>query len=346
MLVRLWNTPPDVFRRVLADASVYRGLEGRSTAQQLAANFPPAVKSLAFSSHAALVRYLRQAPNTSLSVAQIQWHGPWLSRWCGRDTDLFFVFVKYFHVLLCDFMPHDTPKANRVFGPGVLSVHGQLLVVLEDTLYRQSASHMPESPFATSSVTFDDFMGGPDATASALPLGAANCHRSMAENRLIILLRDFLSESSQESPEARRVYATSFVSILKTAARKTSLFDHNACFLLCDFVEEALPIINRYCEKSQDDIFDWPFWMDVCKQMTRSENSLTEVRVLAFVFCIWKIWTSDPDRHRDLCMQFLLHEDYFYRYFSHWSPMVRAYFHRLLCWRVARLQTEPLAVES
>jgi hypothetical protein len=45
-------------------------------------------------------------------------------------------------------------------------------------------------------------------------------------------------------------------------------------------------------------------------------------------------------------MQFLLHEDHFYRYFSHWSPMVRAYFHRLLCWRVARLNADPLPVES
>lgn len=346
MLVRLWNTPPDILRRVLAESGVYRGLEARSAAKELALSFPPAVRTLAFSSHASLVRYLRQPPDMPLSASQIPWHGPWLSRWCGRDTDLFFVFVKYFHTLFSEFIPRDIEKSKRIFAPGILPVHGQLLVVLEDTLYKQSGPQMPENPHAVSSITFDDFMEGPDASVSALPLGSANCHRSMAENRLIILLRDFLSESSQEPTEARRLYAESFTSIMKAAARKTSLFDHNACFVLCDFIEEAITIITRYCQSIKEDLFDWKFWLDVCKQMTRSHNALTEVRVFAFIYCVWTTWTSNEERKRDLCLGFLLHEDYFYHYFSHWSPMVRAYFHRLLCWRVARYNSDPSPTDS
>ncbi|KAL1968364.1 hypothetical protein VTN77DRAFT_1893 [Rasamsonia byssochlamydoides] len=346
MLVRLWNTPSDILRRVLAESGVYRGLEGRSAAQELALRFPPAVRPLAFSSHAALVRYLRQKPDMPLSTAQIPWHGPWLSRWCGRDTDLFFVFVKYFHTLFSEYIPQDTEKSKRILAPGILPVHGQLLVVLEDTLYRQSGLPIPENPHAVNSITFDDFMEGPDTSVSALPLGSANCHRSMAENRLIMLLRDILSESSQEPAEARRLYAESFTSILKAAARRTSLFDHNACFVLCDFIEEALTIITRYCQSIQTELFDWKFWLDVCKQMTRSHNSLTDVRVFAFIYCVWTTWTSNEERKRDLCLGFLLHEDFFYRYFSHWSPMVRAYFHRLLCWRVARFNSDPSPTDS
>ncbi|KAH8694920.1 hypothetical protein BGW36DRAFT_298792 [Talaromyces proteolyticus] len=346
MLVRLWNTPSDVYRRILADPSVHKGLGGRSIAHDIAMAFPLPVRPLSFFSHTTAIRHLRQPPNLPLSAVQIQWHGPWVSRWCGRESDLFFVFIKHFHVLHCDFLSTKTQKSQRIFAPGMVSVQGQLLVVLEDTLYRQSSPQMPENAFATSSVTFDDLMEAPDTAMSTLPLGAANRHRSMAENRLIILLRDLFTDPSQESTQARRIYADSFMRTLKTAARRTSLFDHNACFVLCDFVEEAAPLINQYCRKIKEDIFDWPFWMDVCKQMARSQNSLTEVRLFAFVFSLWKTWTSDSQRHRDLCEQFLLNDNYFYHYFSHWSPMVRSYFHRLLCWRVARFNEDPSSVDS
>lgn len=347
MLVRLWNIPADIFRRIFTDPSNHKGLGVRSIAQDLAMCFPLPVRSLTFASHAAVVRYFRQPPNLPLSAVQIQWHGPWVSRWCGRDSDLFFVFVKNFHILHCHFLSAKTEYSQRIFTPGMPLVQAQLLVVLEDTIYRQSSSQVPENSFSASSVTFDDLMAGPDAAMSALPMGGgANCQRSMAENRLIILLRDLLSDPSRNLEQARRSYADSFMRTLKSAARRISLFDHNSCFILCDFVEEAAPLVNRYSRKIMEDVFDWPFWTDVCKQMTRSSNSLTEVRLFAFIFSIWKTWTSDPKRHRELCELFLLNDEYFYRYFSHWSPMVRAYFHRLLCWRVARFNEYATPVDS
>jgi Protein of unknown function (DUF1765) len=346
MLVRLWNTPSDSFRRLLADPSVYRGLGSRTITHNLAAKFPLPVRSLAFFSHISLSRYLRQPPILPLSAVQIPWHGPWISRWCGRDSDLFFIFVKYFHMLSCDFLPRETENSCHIFAPGMLSVQGHLLMVLEDTFYRQSSPQAPDSSFGASSVTFDDFIEGPNAGMSTLSLGMANCHRSMAENRLIILLQDFVSDSSPELSQVRRMYVDSFMRVLKTASRKTSLFNHSACFVLCDFVEEAAPLVNRYCRKIKEDIFEWPFWMDVCKQLTRSHNSMTEVRLFAFLFAMWKQWTSNTARYHELCTQFLLHDDYFYTYFSHWNPMVRSYFHRLLCWRLARFNTDPTPVDG
>ncbi|KAL1868369.1 hypothetical protein Plec18167_008294 [Paecilomyces lecythidis] len=346
VLVRLWNTPSDVLRRVLAESAVYRGLDTRTVAGDLASCFPPAIRTLSFSGHAAMVRYLRQKPSVPLSASRIPWNGPWISRWSGRDTDLFFVFVKYFHVLFSEFAPGNLEKDKRILAPGILSVHGQLLVVLEDTLYKQSIPQMSENPHTVGSVTFDDFMEGPDASVSAMPLGVANCHRSMAENRLIILLRDLLSESSAEPFGARQLYAESFCGIMKAAARKVSRFDHNACFVLCDFLEEVGSIFVRYSQIIHTELFDWEFWLDVCRQMMKSHNSLTEVRVFAFFFCIWNTLTSCEERKGDLCHGILLNEHYFYHYFNHWSPMVRSYFHRLICWRVARYNGEPSPMDS
>ncbi|RDW86363.1 DUF1765 domain-containing protein [Aspergillus mulundensis] len=346
MLVRLWNIPANIYRRVYAESHVDKSTGLRATAQELTSNFPPGLRSLSFHAHTALVRYLRQKPEVPLNINQIKWQSPWVSRWCGRDTDLFYVFVKYIHLLYADSIPSYIEKSARILSPGLLPIHAQILVVLEDTLYKQSQNQAPESSHNTAAITFDDFIEGAEGSASALPLGTANSHRSMAENRLIILLRDYLSDSSLEPHHARLFYAESFCMIMKTTAQRTSLFDHNACFLLCDFVEEAIPIIARYSRSIEMDLFDWKFWLEACRQMMQSHNSLTEVRVFSFLFCIWGTWTASEERKADLCLGFLLDEPLFYHYFSHWSPMVRAYFHRLLCWRLGRFNGDPSPLDS
>lgn len=346
ILIRLWNTPATIYRWIFAESSVDRSSTSCSFTQDLALSFPMALRSLSFHSHASLARYLRQKPDVPLYTSEIPWHSPWVSRWCGRDTDLFFVFVKFVHILYADSIPREIDKKKRILAPGLLPIHAQLLVVLEDTLYKQSIAQAHDNSHTAAAITFDDFIEGADASVSALPLGAANSHRSMAENRLIILLRDFLSESSVEPNRARLLYAESFSAIMKIAAQKTSLYDQSACHLLCDFMEEVIPIISKYSQSVEMMLFDWPFWLHVCRQMMQSHNSLTEVRVFSFLFSMWNTWVASEDRKADLCFGFLLHESWFYHYFNHWSPMVRSYFHRLLCWRVARLKDEPSPVDS
>ena len=347
ILVRLWCTPPTTFRRILSDSADQRTGNLRAETQDLASCFPPALRPLAFHSQAPLLRYLRQKPDTPLNISHINWNRPWITRWAGRDTDLFFVFVKYVHILYSEYIPSETEKAKRILAPGLLLVHAQLLLVLEDTLYKQSTPQATENPHSTAAITFDDFIESPDASASSQHLrSGSNSHRSMAENRLIILLRDLLSESSVEPNRARLLFAESFCAIIKAAAQKTSLFDHNACFLLCDFLEEVIPIITRYGQSIETELFDWNFWLVVCRQMMQSHNSLTEVRVFSFLFCIWGTWVATEERKASLCLDFLLHEPTFYHYFNHWSPMVRAYFQRLLCWRVGRFNTDPSSLDS
>lgn len=346
ILVRLWNTPASSYQRVFVESCVDRSSSMRSFTQDMATGFPLALQSLSFHSHIPLVRYLRQKPDVPVDTNQIPWHSPWVSRWCGRDTDLFFVFVKFVHILYADSMPRGVDKEKRILAPGFLPIHAQLLVVLENTLHKQAGPQMVDNSHSTAATTFDDFIEGADATVSALPLGAANSHRSMAENRLIILLRDFLSESSVEPNRARLLYAESFCGVIKTAVQRISLYNHNACFLLCDFMEEVIPIITKYSQSIEMVLFDWSFLLEMCRQMMQSHNSLTEVRVFSFIFCMWNTWVASEERKADLCLNFLLHESWFYHYFNHWSSMVRSYFHRLLCWRMARLNDEPSPLDS
>ncbi|OJD21166.1 hypothetical protein ACJ73_07496 [Blastomyces percursus] len=347
ILVRLWNASPDTLRRVLIGFKVDRSVKANlETSDYISSYFPVALRSLCFRSHASIVRCLRQKTPPPIGATNINWSGPWVSRWSGRDTDLFFVFAKHFHILVAGILPLGCERSKYVFVPGLLSVHAQIMTVLEHTVNKQStASAVDNNIHAPTSTTFEDFIDGTDASASAIPLGTANSLRVMSENRLILLLKDIVTDRSLDL-SIKQMFVENFCAILKVATKKISLFDHNGCFVLFDFVEELVSVIPPYCESTQQpDLLDWNFWLDVCKQMMESNNSLIEVRAFSFIYAAWDEINRVDELREALCVGILLHETYFYRYFNHWSPMVRAYFHRLLCWRLARCEGKPSALD-
>jgi len=210
-------------------------------------------------------------------------------------------------------------------------LQAQILTTLDATIHRQPPTEPPP-------MTFDDVLAGADASATALSLPSNNSARLMAENRLIMLLRDFVSHRPSDYDTARLTFAEAFSKMIQAGARRTSMYDHNACFVLCDFLEEALAIYMRFhsSHSLESDFIDWPFWMSVCKKILESQNSMSEIRLFAFFFGAWNAITSDERRKEILCFEWLLTEETFDKYFNHWCPMVRAYYMRLLCWRLCR----------
>jgi len=132
------------------------------------------------------------------------------------------------------------------------------------------------------------------------------------------------------------------------AAKKTSIYDHDACFVLCDFVEEVLPIYMRYHNSNtfQIDYVDWLFWLDACQKMMESNNSMTEIRLLSFIYTTWNMLTAIDARKEVACLEWLLSPTTFSKFFMHWSPMVRAYYMRLLLWRICRFEGTATQLET
>ncbi len=337
ILVRLWATPSRTLKRILIENNLQIDTRLDAVADRMCTAFPSCLHSLSFKSLRPMLIHLRSRPHLPIATAYIPWHGPWTDRWAGKDTDLFYVFTKFYIDLACRFLPQDSSTAERVASPGWLLVQAQILSVLDATMQR--VNNHPTIEQSGPSVTFDEMLGEADATATVLQHPASGAARSMAENRLILLLRDCLSGSGIMAEKAQSVFADSFSSILKAAARKTSVFDHNACFALCDFLEEAFSILARYQQAlgATKALIDWSFWLDVCKHMLQSQNSMTEVRLYSFLYVMWPTITSDVGRKREVCIEWLLTEKTFLEQFNHWCPMVRAFYMRLLIWRVARV---------
>ncbi|KAF1841943.1 DUF1765-domain-containing protein [Cucurbitaria berberidis CBS 394.84] len=339
ILVRLWNPSLDMMKRVMEESGVSKLDTLDAVSDRIVASFPPMLHSLKFHSLTKLVRQLRKPASPPLAVANLDWYGTWNKRWSGAESDLFYVFVKHYHIIVTDFLPVEPSNAERVCVPGLVAVHAQLLVNLDATINRHAAPPQTDDQGSTvAPITFDDVLGDTDASASAVAIPHANATRQMQENRLIMLIRDFLSERNAHLHTARRIFADSFARLLQAQARKISIYDSNACYTLCDFLEEAFAIMVRYEQNDTDQhsIMDWTFWLSVCKSMAASQNTATEIKLYAFLYSIWSILCLDAQRKTSLCLNFLLEPEFFESRFNHWCPMVRSYFMRLLCWRVAR----------
>ncbi|KAL9081034.1 MAG: hypothetical protein Q9157_000350 [Trypethelium eluteriae] len=342
ILVQLWDLPASLLKRIVgSEGPENDGVLRKERFDQIISTFPPCVQHLAFTSVPSTMRALRRSTPIPIGTANVNWHGYWVSRWAGRESDLFYVFVKYYHILLTDYLPPNSSRSERLCAPGLALVHAQTLANLDSTVHRQAPQTQIDGNTGASTITFDDVFSDPDASTTPVPLPPTNATRLMAENRLIMLIRDFLSERSAQYLAARHIFAQAFNDILRAAAQKTSLFDHKACYTLCDFLEEAFFIIIRYDSMSHADesVLDWPFWLEVFKQMVASQNTMTEIRLYAFLYGLWTSIASDPTRQRKLCLDFLLEPSFFEGRFNHWCPMVRAYYMRLLCWRMARLDS-------
>lgn len=349
IMVRLWTPSHDMMRRVLEESGLSKLDQLDDVSEHVISAFPPTLHSLRFKSLATMSRTLRRSAVMPLGTVNLDWYGAWVKRWSGAESDLFYVFVKHYHILISDFLPESPTSAQRLCAPGLIMVHSQILVNLDATINRHAAPQQSEdSSNSASAVTFDDVLGDPDASASTVPIPPANATRQMAENRLIMLLRDFLAERNSHIASARHIFAESFTCLLKAAARRVSVYDNNACYTLCDFLEEAFIILARYEQILDDEhsVLDWPFWMSVCKLMASSHNTATEIKLFAFLYSTWSVIVSDERRKQSLCLDFLLEPEFFESRFNHWCPMVRAYYMRILCWRVARFDGGESNIEA
>ncbi|PTB69937.1 DUF1765-domain-containing protein [Trichoderma citrinoviride] len=327
ILVRLWGLTPDLIRRVSESMGLGRN-SNEPVDEEIVASFPPKLSSLAWSSPRTLWTTLKRIPKMPLLVARVPWTGPWVMRWKGRDTDLLFIFCRYFHLLSDQFMPEGRSLTEKAQSPAFVLVHAQLLSILDGTIHRQAALEPPQAALLAK---------GAEAAALQMPMPPNNMMKSMAENRLVVLLKDILADGTLEYAGARHTFAQAFSALLKAATSRTSRYNSTACSMLCDLLEEVLLIYHRAeTDEYPTCYIDWPFWIDVCKIALSSLNTLSEIRMISFIFTVWDAIAKDPEQKLLVCRDWLLTEETFNAFFNNWCPMVRAYYMRLLCWRICR----------
>lgn len=331
ILVRLWSLTPGSLRRIADEFKLPR--RSKDEGDDIVALFPPGMDKLGWTSVTLVSDALRKPAQLPLASTKISWTGPWVGRWNGRDSDLFFIFCKYYFIIAEGFLPPGLPLMEKARAPGFVLVNAQILSILDSTLHRQASIESISAP------PISDAFHGAEASAMGLQIAPSNSNilRGMTENRLIVLLKNLLLDTPVLFAGARHTFAESFLAVMRAAIKNTSQFNHNACFTVCDFLEEALPIYNNFVGSCTQPLnVGWPFWFEVWKKILESNNSMSEIRVLSLIFSIWETISGDQSRKEAICMDWLLAEETFDKLFNNWCPMVRAYYMRLLCWRICR----------
>lgn len=344
-LLQIWKISADTIKRVAEEFGLPRRVGMSAKHDDIVSAFPHNIHVLGWSSPRALVNHLRKPVSLPKGSAVFPEHGLWVNRWCGRDSEFFYDFCKHYHILLEDFIPSNTPFIEKARAPAFVLVHAQIVSVIDGTLHKMDAA---DDLAANQGVTFEDILARADASVTALPLSPfGNMARPMSENRLIILARDVLDRPT-EYEEAQRTFAEAFACSLKTAAKRTSLYNHSACFLLCDFLEELWPVYANYHKLNtfEQDFIDWQFWLEAWQKMLDSRNNLTVIRLFSFIYTIWDLLRDVESRLEAVCLEWLLSEETFERFFIHWCPMVRGYYMRLLAWRICRYEDDATQLEA
>lgn len=192
--------------------------------------------------------------------------------------------------------------------------------------------------------------------------------RRVDQLKVLDVIREILHNDEACAPYFES-YCNQLEKILHSLALRTNIYDIDSCVVLCDLVEEFLSSLvlcfssrtHHNIDIQKDTAVDWYFWIRVAQRMLSSENSNTELRALAFLFNVWdhipiaqslipkrtletSLYLQDTsvslnfDEQNSLrwnCTMWLLSPQMWKQYFCHWHPLVRSYFLRLLCWRVA-----------
>lgn len=118
ILVRLWKLPAEILKRAADEFGLARRIN-QAEIDEVSADFPAHMRVMGWTGAKSLVSRLQKKPLFPILVDNIQWYGPWVTRWRGRDTDLFFVFTKHYHILVDEFLPPRLALPQKARCPGM-----------------------------------------------------------------------------------------------------------------------------------------------------------------------------------------------------------------------------------
>lgn len=252
-------------------------------------------------------------------------YGAWVSRWQSHESDLFASFLKHYFVLISE-SRLAAETESLLCAPGVLIISARILILFDYRIHRQLSRGIGNcNSRSKQPIQGDENVSMPTMAASMPGTALHHPGSKIADMRVLRAINELLSVDLASSRLAA-VYGAHFEVILHAAAQRTSLYDLFGCIALCDLADAVFRVMYNTTAT-----VDWGFWFTVVRRMVQSKNIQTEVRALAFLYGCWDAMVLDV---ADL-VPWLLSEQIWLDMFCHWSPLVRAYYLRLLCWRVS-----------
>lgn len=270
--------------------------------------------------------------------------GLWVRSWSCCDSDVFNSFFRHYVSVASFFVDDRNDIPLQVF-PGfhiiMGNVHQIFCVCINKILLETTAS----GSYKKFSVT---------KTASAINgpvfIGSSVVSRPLDANyapliKLFKTIRDVGYSNVSFSAELVK----SVDNVMINLATVTSIHEFG----------RSASIFNLVCEYSNyvadSSHIDWEFWLG-CSFLTLSKSNLIQSITMsfAFIFNVWSVipsqlpkevdprtqshlsgWLTNPNEsYKQNFARWLTSNDIWEQYFTHWNPLVRSHYMRLISWRV------------
>lgn len=271
-------------------------------------------------------------------------NGPWVRCWSSCDSDMLNSFFRHYVNVSATFVENDLGIPLEAF-PGIhvimASFYQIFSICVSRILLDTASSGSIKKLSATKSAPNTSNTGTFSGTTVLKPMDINYAPLI----KLFKTVRDIGYSEVIFSPEIVRC----FDNILRNLAVSTSVYDFG----------RSATILNLICEYSNyvsdaSDI-DWEFWLG-CTYLTLSHTDLIQSMIMgfAFLFNVWRIipsqlpnsrgyesesnsteWlTNFSESYKENFARWLSSNDTWLFYFTHWNPLVRSYYMRLISWRI------------
>lgn len=271
-------------------------------------------------------------------------NGPWVRSWCCCGSDIFNAFFRHY-ITVCSVFVQDRIDVPVDAFPGFHVVVGNLHQVFSFCINKILVKTAANGSWNKLSV------GKAERIPADAPSAGSNAVLRTTDANYALLIKVFRTIRDIGYCEVH--FAAEVVKavdrVMVTLASSTSVYDFG----------RTAAVLNLVCEYANHvadtaDI-DWEFWLG-CTYLALSKTSLVPcVTVsLAFLFNVWAMipirlsenfdwrtqvyragWlTNRSESYKENFARWLTSNDTWHVFFTHWSPLVRAYYMRLIAWRV------------
>lgn len=270
--------------------------------------------------------------------------GAWVRRWCNSDSDIFISFFRHYVTIVNTCMAgQDIPLS---LFPGFNIVASHVFQVFRVSINRILTNINKPGTLATDG---KKTLSQKNTDDRSVPVPGFPYKTNDSNYTSIIKLFKISRDIDYSSISFSASLNAYFDSLLAKIARSISIFDFNKNGLLLNLVYE---FSNHVIDTSN---INWEFWLGCSYMMLSSTHHVQVIsRNFAFLFNVWdripnafsncespeciahlKGWLLNQDLSYKLNFSnWLTSTDSWLEFFTHWSPIVRSHYFRLLVWRV------------
>ncbi|EPY52434.1 fungal family protein [Schizosaccharomyces cryophilus OY26] len=254
----------------------------------------------------------------------------WFHRFHLPKGGLYFEFLAEYHSYLAQNLSFELPRDMIYYAPGYINLHAYLLQLCLATINLSERKCYTTGAFIELPTSKNNEFNPPSEVLTMKP--AVTTTTIAMLQQLADHVKGFFEAVKDCRQQQLRLLDT-LERVLQGVGKFIRVYDFQACFMYCSLTESWFEIFFNYSHRPEVS-----FWVEAMKGLISTSNHIAIVRSIVFIYTIWPY--LDLNAKELFSLRWLLIQETFETLFLHSFPLVRAYFHRLLCWRLLKVDDE------